>query len=124
MSVSVSAVQLRILVVAIVVVTVGQLAVVSMDDGRAASRASNAEPLTGAFTAARGPSEQVPTRLHAGGPSRASSYMPVQFAGTRAGSACKDGRPVPPFVLTLEDEEMLLPCSVNTLPGSLLFRLN
>jgi len=113
MSVSVSAAQLRILVVAIVVVTVGQLVVVSMGDGRAASGASIAEPLTGAFTA-RGPSEQRPTRLYAGGPSRAASYVPLQFAGTRAGSACKDGRPVPPFVLTLEDEEMLRPCSVNT----------
>jgi hypothetical protein len=42
MSVSVSAFQLRILVVAIVVVTLGQLIVVSIGDGRAASVASDA----------------------------------------------------------------------------------
>jgi hypothetical protein len=54
MSVSVSAVQLRILVVAIAVTTVGQLVVVSIGDGRAANGASIAKPPIGAFTAARG----------------------------------------------------------------------
>ena len=60
---SVSAVQLRILVVAIAIVTVGQLVLVSTGDDRTASRASIAEPLTGAFTVARGQSEQPPTGL-------------------------------------------------------------
>jgi hypothetical protein len=63
MSVSVSAVQLRILVVAIAVTTVGQLVVVSIGDGRAANGASIAKPPIGAFTAARGGlrSVRVPT---------------------------------------------------------------
>jgi hypothetical protein len=48
MSASVSACQLRILVAAIVVVTVGRLPAVSIGDGLAASPASIAEPLAGA----------------------------------------------------------------------------
>jgi len=126
MSVSVSAVQLRILVAAIVVVTVGQLVVVSIGDGRAASRASIAEPLTRTFTAAHGQSEQPPTRLHAGGPSVGSSCTPFQSANARSavGRACKGALPVAPSVLTVEDEEVLRLRSVNTMPASLLFRLN
>jgi hypothetical protein len=90
MSVSVSAVQLRILVVAISVVTVGQLVVASIGDGRAASLASIAKPLTGEFTAAREQSVQSPTRLYAG-PSLASSCSPFQSAGARpaVGEVCK-----------------------------------
>jgi hypothetical protein len=121
MSVSVSAVQLRILVVAISVVTVGQLMVASIGDGRAASMA---KLLPGPFTAGRKQSVQPPTRLYAGGAPQASSCTPFQSAGARptVGEAC--AAPVAPSVLTLEDQEMLRPRSVNTLIASLLFGQN
>jgi hypothetical protein len=61
MSVSVSACQLRILVAAIVVVTVGRLLAVSIGDGLAASPASIAEP--SAAAPAPGQSAQPPARL-------------------------------------------------------------
>jgi hypothetical protein len=60
MSVSVSAIQLRILVAAIVVVTVGRVLAVSIGDGLA-SPASIAEPLVGA--PAQRQSTQPPARL-------------------------------------------------------------
>jgi hypothetical protein len=61
MSVSVSAMQLRILVAAIVAVTVGRVLAVSIGDGLAASPASIAEPLVGA--PAQRQSAQPPARL-------------------------------------------------------------
>jgi hypothetical protein len=63
MCVSISAFQLRILVAAIVVVTIGQLVVVSIGDGRAASRASVADPSAGALTPGQRQSAQPPARL-------------------------------------------------------------
>jgi hypothetical protein len=65
MSVSVSAFQLRILVVAIVALSFGQLVVVSIGDGRAASVVSNAlahDPLSALPTRAR-PAVAAPTVL-------------------------------------------------------------
>lgn len=120
MSVSVSAAQLRILVVAIAVATAGQLVLVSIGDHGAVGRAAIAEPPTGELAAANGQSKQLPTRLLAGGSSRASSCAPRQSPGTRpeVGGTCKGPPHVAPSALTLEDQEMLRPRSVNTLPAS------
>jgi hypothetical protein len=60
------------------------------------------------FYAGRIQRSQPPTRLHAGGPSRALSCTPFQSAGTRTVPEHAKVRPLfASSVLTLEDEEML-----------------
>jgi len=82
MSVSVSAVQLKILVAAIVVVTVGRLLAVSIGDGLAASPASIAEPSEG--TPAQRQSAPPSARLQNSGTVLAQSRDPDDVLASMA----------------------------------------
>src|SRR5258708_6536166 len=106
MSVSVSVFQLRILVVAIVVATVGQLVVTSIGDGRAAGFAFVAEPSTGATAPAKRQSERPLRRPQ--GSSRAIRHTHLSAVLAKAHPA------VAPSVATVENEEMLMPRSIKT----------
>jgi hypothetical protein len=118
MCVSISAFQLKILVAAIIVVTVGQVVVVSIGDGRAASPTSVADPSAGEITPAQRQSAQPPTRdsdrvvrhghrlAHRSSP---SAHDPL------AKVLAKARPPVAPPASAVEGEEMLRPHSVNAL---------
>jgi hypothetical protein len=121
MSVSVSVFQLRILVVAIVVATVGQLVVTSIGDGRAASFAFVAQPSTGATAPEKRRSERPLTRPqessrairhthHPAGHPSPPPYGPLSAVRAKARAA------VAPSVATAENKEMelLIPRSVKT----------
>jgi hypothetical protein len=119
MSVSVSVLQLRILVVTIVLATVGQLVVISISGGRAASFSFVAERSTGATAPAKRRSERPPTRLqkssraarhahHVAGHSSPPPYGPLSAVLAKARPAFA------PSVATVENQEMLTPRVVRT----------
>jgi hypothetical protein len=119
MSVSVAAIQLRVLVVAVVVAAFGRLIVVSIDEGRAANGTFVAESSAGEFTPASGDTAQPPvgsqTSAQALNPrhrlafpySNAPTHDPPSAVPARARPA------VAPSASSVEDQDLSRPRKVN-----------
>ncbi|HWF94365.1 MAG TPA: hypothetical protein VG291_05340 [Xanthobacteraceae bacterium] len=109
MSVSVSASQARILVAAIVLVTISQSDVLSIGDGRAASRAATAEPPAGARVPATEQSDQPPARLR----NSAQAVRRVHHLARRYDRTARE----PPAAETAEARQPLLPSVMSVQAG-------
>lgn len=106
MSVSVSASQARILVAAIVLVTISQSGVLSIGDGRAASRAATAESPAGARVPAPEQSDQPPARLrNSAQADRRGHHLARQYPAARELLAAETAGRRQPFLSSAATDE-------------------
>jgi hypothetical protein len=120
MSASVSALQLKLLVVAVVVVPIGQLVGSSIGDGRAASPAPIAEPWASALIQARRRPEEPATRLRNAAQVVRHSNLLARRSNPSAhdlpsAALATQRSTIASSVSTAEHEEMSRPNRVNTI---------
>ena len=123
MSVSVSAAQVRILVAAIVLVTIYQSGVLSIGDGRAESRSATAAPAAGALVPASKQSDQPPARLHdSAQPDRHGHHIARRYdpparepssAEPSSAETAKTRQPLLPSFATVQEEKTANPRGPN-----------